>query len=601
MLTKIDHPGSVGAEGTVEQGIASVRPAMTAVLVFSLFCNILLFVSPIYMLQIYDRVVTSRSEMTLLTLSCVAAFLLIIYALLEALRSRILVRAGLLFNHCLATPVFGAVHRSYLSQPGAGHTQALRDIDVLRDFFTGPGLLALCDAPWFPLFVAGAFLLHPVYGWLALGGSVVIVGLTLVNEFATRRQLRAASKAGAAALQNAQASLRNSEVVQAMGMLAGVRRLWERHHDEQLCQQAKASDRAGVLVAATRFSRMFLQIAILGAGAYLAIHREVSAGSIVAASILVGRALQPVELVVTHWKGFVAAREALTRIRATFAAAGRNEERMNLPRPKGAVVLDGVAATAPGQQRQILHDVSFVLPAGQVLAVVGPSAAGKSSLARLLVGVWSATGGTVRLDGHNIRHFHPEELGRHIGYLPQDVELFEGTVAQNVARFQEIDTLAIIAAARAAGCHEMIQHLPDGYDTHIGEAGRGLSGGQRQRIGLARALYGRPALVVLDEPNANLDLSGEESLVCSLGALREAGTTTVVISHKVNILAAADLVLLLRNGTVEAFGGRDEILQRLASSMATRRENHTAPAPVVQVARHSETARHASVAIIASV
>ena len=567
--------------GTVEQGIAAIRPAMTAVMVFSLFCNLLLFVSPIYMLQIYDRVVTSRNEATLVTLTVLAAFLLAVYATLEALRSRVLVRAGLLFDRCLAIPVYGAVHRSTLNQPGAGHAQALRDIDVLRDFLTGPGLLALCDAPWFPLFVAGAFLLHPLYGWLALGGAVVITALTVVNEFATRGQLRAAARAGAAAAQNAQATLRNSEVVRAMGMLAGVRRLWERHHGEQLHAQARASDRAGVLVAATRFSRMFLQTAVLGAGAYLAIHREVSPGSIVAASILVGRALQPVELVVVHWKGFVAARGSLSRIRATFAAAGAEDEaRMPLPRPEGAVLFDAVAAVAPGQTRRILDEVSFTLPAGELLAVVGPSAAGKSTLARLLVGVWPAASGTVRLDGHDLRHFQPEELGRHIGYLPQDVELFDGTVAQNIARFEEIDTQAVIAAARAGGCHDMIQHLPNGYDSRIGEGGRLLSGGQRQRIGLARALYGRPALVVLDEPNANLDAGGEDSLVEALAALRAARTTTVVISHKLNLLAVADRVLLLRDGTVEGFGSRDDMLKRLTAAALARREGLAATSPV---------------------
>ena len=591
MKTEPDQPGSERPGRPIEQGIAAVRPALVAVIVFSFFCNILLFVSPIYMLQIYDRVVTSRNETTLLTLTVISAFLLMVYAGLEALRSRVLVRAGLLFNHCLAAPVFGAVHRGILSEPGAGHTQALRDIDVLRDFLTGPGVLAFCDAPWFPLFVAGAFLLHPVYGWLALGGAVVITSLALVNEFATRPQLAAASRAGAAAVQNAQASLRNSEVVRAMGMLAGVRRLWERHHGEQLHQQARASDRAGVLVAATRFARMFLQTAVLGAGAYLAIRREVSPGSIVAASILVGRALQPVEVAVTHWKGFVAARGALTRIRAAFAAAGPAEQaRMKLPRPEGAVVFEAVAAAAPGQNREILHGISFVLPAGEVLAVVGPSAAGKSTLARLLVGVWPATAGTVRLDGHDIRHFHPEDLGGHVGYLPQDVELFGGTVAQNIARFQDADTSGVIAAARAAGCHDMIQHLPNGYDTEIGEGGRGLAGGQRQRIGLARALYGRPALVVLDEPNANLDASGEESLVDALTALREAGTTTIVISHKLSILAVADRVLLLRGGGMEGFGGRDEMLARLTAAMAVRRDGLAAPAAPARrpgIVRHS--------------
>ena len=580
--------GERGGSDAMRKAIAAGRSALFAVATFSFATNVLLFVVPLYMLQIYDRVVSSRNEQTLLALSLVAAFLLIVYATLEALRTRILIRVGLMFDRQLAVPVFDAVHRGHLRQPQAGHTQALADVDTVREFLTGAGLLAFCDAPWFPIFVAAAFLLHPLYGWVALAGSVVILGLTLLNEFATRRQLRAAARAGIAAAHNAQASLRNGEVLQAMGMLRAVRAVWERQHDEQLRWQAQASDRASSLVAATRGARMLLQVAILGTGGWLAIHREVSPGSIVAASILVGRALQPIELLVTHWKGFVATRGALGRIRTVLALAGTQTARMALPRPEGPVALEGVGVTAPGGTRPILRDITFALAAGEMLAVVGPSAAGKSTLVRAMVGVWPASAGSIRLDGHDIGHWHPEELGRHVGYLPQGVELFAGTVAQNIARFQEgdgipgafgaVDSALVIAAAREAGCHEMIQQLPDGYDTQIGDGGRGLSGGQRQRIGLARALYGQPSMVVLDEPSAHLDPAGEEALGSALATLRARGVTTVVVSHALGMLGAADHILLVRDGTMHGFGPREAMLAPRAEVPPARRPLAEPPA-----------------------
>jgi ATP-binding cassette subfamily C protein len=544
----------------IARSLAAGRAAIWTVIVFSLATSLLQFVVPLYMLQIYDRVITSRNEWTLLTLSFVAAFLLIVFASLEALRARILVRIGLLFDHHIAGTVFEAVHHGQLREPQAGHGQALRDIDTCREFLTGAGLLALCDAPWFPIFVAAAFVLHPLYGWVALAGSVVIIGLTLLNELATRRQLREATRANIAAAHNAQSALRNAEVLRAMGMLRAIRGLWQRQHDEQLRHQARASDRAGVLVAATRCARFLLQVAILGAGASLAIHREVSPGSIVAASILVGRALQPIEILVTQWRGFVAARGALRRVRALLAASGDETARMALPPPEGQITLENVTVNAPGGLRPILRDISFTLAAGEILAVIGPSAAGKSTLARAIAGVWPASAGKVRLDGHDITQWHPEALGHHIGYLPQTVDLFAGTIAANIARFQEVEPDRVIAAAREAGCHDMIQRLPDGYDTRIGENGRGLSGGQRQRVGLARALHGAPALVLLDEPNAHLDDEGEQALLEALHGLRRRGATTVIVSHAPGILVAASHILLLRDGVVEQFGPGREML-----------------------------------------
>ena len=567
-------------------GVRATVPVFVAAIIFSFFINLLMFVSPLYMLQIYDRVITSRSEPTLVALTVLAAVLICIYAVLEMLRSRLLVRAGLLFDEKIASPVFNAVHRGNLRQPGANHVQSLRDVDTLREFLTGSGLIAMCDAPWFPIFVFACFLLHPLFGYLALAGSAITLGLTFLNEKMTKNQLNSAGRASMMANQNAQSMFRNAEVMHAMGMLESVKRIWTKHHVNTLQLQASASDRAGLIVAATKFFRMFLQTAILGTGAYLVIQKELSPGAMIAGSILIGRALAPIELAVGSWKGFVAARSSFERLRVLFTVAGAEPDNMSLPRPQGALQVSDLIASAPGQNEVILKGVTFGLAAGEAVGVVGPSAAGKSSLARVLVGVWPVLRGAVRLDGSDLSHWNPEELGRYVGYLPQDVELFAGTVAQNIARFQEIDTEQVIFAAQLAGCHELIQHLPQGYNAQIGEGGQALSGGQRQRIGLARALYGRPSFVVLDEPNANLDAAGEEALLTAIQNLRAMKTTVVIITHKINILSAVDKILVMADGAVKAFGVRDVVLQSLMGPRVV--STSPAPAPAPQAGRRVE-------------
>ena len=575
-------------QGLLIEGIRATGPVFLTAIIFSFFINLLLFVSPLYMLQIYDRVITSRSETTLLSLTVLAAVLIGVYAVLETLRSRLLVRGGILFDEKIADPVFNAVHRANLRQPGGGHVQCLRDVDTIREFLTGSGLIALCDAPWFPIFVFASFFLHPWFGFIALGGSIITLGLTLLNEIATKKPLNAAGRAATMANQNAQAMFRNTEVLQAMGMLGAIKKSWSTHHESTLMLQASASDRAGVIIAATKFFRMFLQTAILGIGAYLVIQRELSPGGMIAASILIGRALQPIEAAVANSKGFIASRSAFDRVRTLFTVAGAEPERMSLPRPEGALQISDLIAAAPGPNNPtILKGVSFNLEPGEIIGVVGPSAAGKSSLARVLVGVWPVLRGAVRLDGSDLSHWNSEELGRYVGYLPQDVELFAGTVAQNIARFQEIDTEAVIFAARLAGCHDLIQNLAHGYNTQIGEGGQALSGGQRQRIGLARALYGKPSLIVLDEPNANLDSAGEEALLAAVQNLKAMRTTVVIITHKINILAAVDKILIIADGSVQAFGAREAILQRLVGPRAVP----AAPTPATppsQVAMQGE-------------
>ena len=553
-------------------GLRAVRPMVATSVVFSLFINVLMLVSPLYMLQIYDRVLSTRSTNTLLAITVMAGFLLLVYAALETLRSRVLVRAGLVFDHDLAPAAFNAIHRGMLRQPNGNLVQGLRDVDSLREFLTGAGLIA----SWFPVFGFASFMLHPWFGFLAIFGSVVIWILTLANELLTKRSLTEASTASIAAGARASSTFRNVEVLQAMGMLGALRSLWLGVHQTHLDLQADASDRAGALVAGTKFFRMFLQTIILGTGAYLAIQQEISVGAIVAASILIGRTLQPMEMAVGSWRGFVSARGAHRRLKALFEVAGPERERMVLPRPKGALSVEGAVVAPPGQREPILRGVSFVLSPGEALCVVGQSAAGKSTLARLIVGIWPAVQGTVRLDGAALQDWDPQQLGRHIGYLPQDAELIVGTVAQNISRFQDdVDPALIIAAAQQAGCHDLVQHLAHGYNTQIGEGGQSLSGGQRQRVALARALFGDPSLIVLDEPNSNLDAVGEEALLRAIHGLKARRQTVILITHKVNILAVADKILVLNNGLVENIGPRDEILARLLGPRITAPPNQS--------------------------
>ena len=562
----------------VFKALSKSRGGFITAIVFSLFINLLAFVGSIYMLQIYDRVITSRNELTLLLLTLIAGFLLVVYALLEKFRSAVLVRVGVEFNDHLRDDVFKGALRGTLYAPGAGHSQSLRDLDNLREFLTGNGFITFFDAPWVPIFVAACFILHPWFGYVALGGGIIIFALALLNELATRKPLSASAQNSLAANAYVSSTLRNVEVIQAMGMAGAIRERWKGKHDKAISWQANASDRAGLLVASTKFVRQFLQIFILGVGAYLTIKQEVTGGAMIAASILMGRALAPVEAAVGSWRSFVNARLGASRINQLLAATGAAQSYVQLPEPKGHLSLEGVLAGPPGSHSAILSGVTFSVTAGETLGVIGPSAAGKSSLARVIVGVWPVLAGAVRLDGSELSHFDPDQLGRSIGYLPQDVELFSGTVAENIARLGEVDDQKVIEAARLAGVHEMIQGLPKGYNTHIGEGGSSLSGGQRQRIGLARAIYDMPALVVLDEPNSNLDSDGEAALLNAIGALKEAKRTVVIVTHKTNILSVADKILLMAGGKVQGFGPRDTILSKVL-----------APANAAQIRRVATT------------
>jgi ATP-binding cassette subfamily C protein len=560
--TKSKDAKSAG-KNLLQDGLRAVRPAFVSAIVFSFFINMLAFVGPLYMLQIYDRVITSRNEWTLLFLTLIAGFLLVIYAALEKVRSAVLVRAGLLFDAKTRSRLFEVVLKGTLRQPGGGHVAVLRELDVVREFLTGSGLISFCDVPWVPIFIAGCFMLHPWFGWVATAGAVLIFGFAVANEVLTRKQLKEAASSSSQAGTYASATFRNLEVLVAMGMWRPLRDRWLKLQASVLGLQAVASDRAGILLSATKFLRAFLQIAILGVGAYLAIHQEASAGAMIAASIIMGRALAPVELVLSQWKGFLAARSAYELINALVSSIPPEPERMRLPDPTGDLAVQNVYVVPPGSERAVLEGVSFAVPAGTAVGVVGPSAAGKSTLARALVGVWPPRIGAVRIDGSEIAHWDGDHLGRFIGYLPQDVELFAGTIAENIARFRKIDDEQVIAASKLAGVHGMIQNMPEGYSTQIGDGGQSLSGGQRQRIGLARALYEMPALVVLDEPNASLDAEGETALIEAIQYLKSKGRTVILITHKTNILSIMDKILVMAQGKVQGFGDRDDIFAKL--------------------------------------
>jgi ATP-binding cassette subfamily C protein RsaD len=542
------------------------RSALIPAAVFSLFINVLALVSPIYMLQVYDRVLSSRNQWTLLFLTLIAFFLYIVYGCLEALRSRVLIRGGARFENVLRGPLFEATFAAMLGRKsGSGEAQPFRDADMVREFVTGAAILCFFDMPWVPLFVAVSFLLHPLFGWLAIAAGALTFVVAVANEYWTKTSLNRATQASISAHADISATLRNAEVMRAMGMASGLRERWGERRDDQISWQAVASDRGTALTASMRSFRQIVQVVILGMGGYLCVEGELSAGGIVAASIIVGRALAPIEIAVSQWKNFQTSRGAWARLQELFRANAERDERMPLPPPQGKLMLEQVVAAPPGSRAVVLRGISFALEKGKTLAVIGPSAAGKSSLVRVLLGVWPTGAGAVRLDGFAINHFDPDELGPHVGYLPQDVELFSGTVAQNIARFRSADHDEIIRAAKLAGVHEMIQQMPNGYDTEIGEGGQALSGGQRQRVGLARALFGQPAIVVLDEPNANLDAPGETALIEAMRHLRQSGTTIIFVTHKTNMLTLADKILVMDQGAIRLYGEREEILAKIFS------------------------------------
>lgn len=571
-LSKLPEP--------LQGALRDIRPALIVTAVFSLIINLLLFVGPLYMMQVYDRVLSSRNIGTLVAITLIAVFMLVTFMAIDMFRSRVLVRAGVRFDEMLREKVLQGTLASSLATRSQTSAQHLRDLDNVREFATGAAFITFCDVPFVPIFVAFCFLMHFWLGMVALVGAVVLLALALINERLTQPSLSEAGKSSTAASNFAMTSLRNIEVIYALGMQKAIENRWVKRHLEHLGWQAQASDRAGLVLSVTKMVRQLLQIAILGVGAYLAINRDISPGMMVAASIIMGRALGPVEQAVGQWKAFVAARAAIERLIVLFAGTNAAAERTALPPPEGKISVEALVAGAKGRKAPILYNVAFAVEKGESLAIIGPSGSGKSTLARVLVGVWPISNGVVRFDGYDRQQFAADMLGRHLGYLPQDVELFGGTVAENIARLDpKPDSDKVIEAAKLAGVHAFIQSLPEGYDTQIGEAGNILSGGQRQRIGLARALYLDPPIVVLDEPNSHLDTSGELELAQALGRIKAQGKTLIFISHKPNLLMLADRTLVLNQGSVQAHGKTADVLKALAQ--AAQQQKGARPEPSV--------------------
>jgi ATP-binding cassette, subfamily C, type I secretion system permease/ATPase len=550
--------------------LSECRRAFASVALFSAAVNLLMLAGPLYMLQIYDRVLSSRSVPTLVALSI---FLVGAYAFqgaLDLIRSRVVVRSAALLDHRLALTVHGAVIRLAVvtRHPGEG-PQPVRDLDQIRAFLTGSGPIAIVDLPWVPLFLAICFLIHPWLGLASAAGAVVLFTMTLLTERASRAPARAAAQDAGVRSVMVEASRRSSETVIAMGMGGALAERWTGVNNRYIAATARLSDVAGSFGGVSKVLRLLLQSVILGLGAYLVIRQELTAGAMIAASIMMGRALAPIETAITNWRGFIAARQSVRRLSEALMRLAPKSTATALPRPERSLDVEQVTVLAPGGTTPIVAGVQFGLRAGQALGVIGPSGAGKTSLVRVLVGIWRPAKGSVRLDGAALDQWDPELLGRHIGFISQTVELFDGTISENIARMSTApDADAVLRAARAAGAHDMILRLPAGYDTRIGEGGEALSGGQRQRIALARALYGNPFLVVLDEPNSNLDSEGEVALRQAIAGAKARGAIVVLIAHRPSVLAVCDHMLVLANRVQQEFGPRDELLRKISVRVA---------------------------------
>nr|WP_134495517.1 type I secretion system permease/ATPase [Microvirga pakistanensis] len=558
----------------LRQALKPSRAALLGVGLFSGALNVLTLTGSVFMLQVYDRVIPSRSVPTLIGLAALVAGLFLVQGVLDLIRSRMLGRVAGLLHERLSSRIFGLALRLPLVRTTIDAQQPVRDLDQIRSFLSSGGPLALFDLPWLPFYLAICFLFHPLIGWTALGGALVLITLMLLTELLSRRAAKEAIRVAGTRHALAEAGRRNAEVINAMGMAPAVAAQWHEADQQFMTSQQRLADVSGGFGAMSKVLRMALQSAVLGVGALLVIWGEATGGIIIAASIISARALAPVELAIAHWKGFIAARQSWRRLGELLAVVPVRDDPLPLRKPVSILSLQGVSITPPGDPRLLVREVTFQLKSGMGLGILGPSGSGKSCLARALVGVWTPVRGKVRIDAAALDQWLPEMLGRHIGYLPQDVELFAGTVAQNIARFRHGDDPdRVIQAATLAGMHEIILSLPQGYETPIGEGGAALSAGQRQRVGLARALYGDPFLVVLDEPNSNLDADGEQALIQALLSVRARGGIAVVIAHRPSVMAALDQAMIMTGGEMKAFGPKDEVLRDKVRTM-------TVPAPM---------------------
>ena len=555
---------------------ALYRP-IRQVMFFSLFTNFLALSATGYMLEVYDRVLNSRSHSTLLMLTLLVLFAYVLMEVLEWVRADMLHRTGLKLDAALNARVFNAVfHVKLAGAPGI--VPALNDLRTFRYFLSSPTMLSVLDTPIALLILLLIYWISPVLGMFSLAVAIIQVGIAYLTESGTRQPLIQANQSAVQAQQYIDNSLRNAEVIEAMGMLSAFRQQWREKQRKLIGLQARASDRAGLSSALAKFVQITQGSALLGIGAWLTFNGEfLTAGTMFVASILGGRAIAPIAQVILQWKQVVAARDAYARLDDLLTRVPVKPVGMPLPPPKGTLTVENVTAAAPGTQTPIIRGMNLAVPAGTTVAIIGPSASGKSSLARLMVGIWPALNGKVRLDGADIYAWNKAELGPHIGYLPQDVELFDGSLAENIARFGEVDQAKVEAAAKAVGLHELILALPNGYNAEIGDEGCFLSGGQRQRVALARAIYGNPSFVVLDEPNSSLDEAGDQALVQTLRWMKSQGTTIIIVTNRANVLPAVDRILVVFDGTAKAYGTRDEVLAALQKQTAPQVSANPAP------------------------
>ncbi|RDI60780.1 type I secretion system permease/ATPase [Microvirga subterranea] len=576
MVPQVRNAHPFRRETEFDKALSACWSAFWILALFSFAINILLMTQPLYMLQVYDRVLSTGHVETLIMLTAIAGGALLLLGTLDMLRAAVTVRMGCWLNDRLGPVYLAAGVRARLQGENVG-AQPLRDLNQVQNFVASQGLTVFFDAPWAPVFIVLIWLLHPMLGMLALVSAVVLLGLTIANDLLTRKSNLTANVAQISATQQAEAAIRNAEVVYAMGMLPAVLQRWQESNASAQRAVRSSAELGGILTGLTKFVRFFVQVAVLGLGAWLVLQSELTAGGMIASSILLGRALAPVELAMSVWRNFSAARISYSRLKSYLQNFPEQTERTRLPTPVGNLTVDNLTYVLPQDRRPILRQISFKVQPGEAVAVIGPSAGGKSTLCRMIVGLAIPSAGHIRLDGSRIDHWDPDQLGQYIGYLPQDVELFSGTVRENIARLGPADDESVIGAAMLAHAHELIQHLPDGYDTQIGDGGARLSGGQRQRIGLARAVYGNPRLVILDEPNANLDQAGESALAATLNLLKQQGTALIIVGHRPSTLAQADKILLLKDGAVELFGPREKVLQTLREIAANNGKNGAVP------------------------
>ena len=559
MKSKIKQP-----QNEITEILVSFKGAFKTVGIFSAVINLMMLAPSLYMLQVYDRVLASRNETTLLMLTLMMLGAYLFMSALEFVRSFILIRLGAQLDMKMNKRIYTAAFEQNLKRAGGNAGQALQDLANIRQFLTGNGLFAFFDAPWFPIYLFVIFLFDAYLGLFALVGTILLVALAYINESVSKKPLSEASGMSIAAGNLATNNLRNAEVIEAMGMLPNLMARWFKLHSRFIQLQAEASEKAGVIGAITKFTRVSMQSLILGLGALLVLTNDITPGMMIVSSILMGRVISPVEQLINIWKNWSGTRSAYTRLTELLEANPPRKSGMPLPKPLGQISLESVTAIPPGASEAAIKNLTFTLAPGDVLGVIGPSGAGKSTLARLLVGVWPARVGNVRLDGADVYQWNKDELGPHIGYLPQDVELFAGAISENIARFGEVDSEKVVLAAKRAGVHEMILHMPQGYDTPLGDGGAGLSGGQKQRLGLARAMYDDPSLIVLDEPNSNLDDIGERALVAAITDLRQRGKTIVMITHRTSAIGVTNKLLLLRDGVSQLFGPSGEVLAEIS-------------------------------------